>query len=189
MVGQNTAAEDHAIAAHEAVGADVDGLAVLAVVLQINGMAEQLGVVAGDGAEGPDGDAVGAVDVVVFGDGGMFTKQELCAALGLMGEVRGVCACGKTGDPVGTADRGMGPHLESIEIHRHGACGNASAGSHLQPAGVDPGKADAGGGGQLIAEAALQQGTFQRPWQGHDDRLPQDGEHLGGSHVGNANWI
>jgi hypothetical protein len=55
--------------------------------MQIDGMAEQLGVVAGNGGKRADGDPVGAVDVMVFGDGGVITQQQLGAAVGLVGEV------------------------------------------------------------------------------------------------------
>ena len=139
MVGEHTAAEDHTGSAHEAVGADADGLAVLAVVLQINGMAEQLGVVAGDGAEGPDGDAVGAVDVVILGDGGMGAKNELCPTIGLVGKVGGSGAGGKAGDPVSSANGGPFAQLKGIKVHGHGEGIDSGARGHGKVAGIDPG--------------------------------------------------
>ena len=74
MIGKNAATKNHAASAHEAVGTNGDRFAVLSIVLQIDGVAEQLGAIAGDGGEGADADAVGGVDVVMFGDGGMGTK-------------------------------------------------------------------------------------------------------------------
>lgn len=45
---QHSAAKDHTIATHKTVSTDHDRVAVLAVVLQIDGMVEQLGVVASE---------------------------------------------------------------------------------------------------------------------------------------------
>lgn len=104
VVWQLTAAEDDTVAAYKAVGPNGDRLAVLAVVLEVDGMAEQLGMVASDGGEGADGDAVGAVNVMVLGDGGVFAKQQCGAAAGLMGEVGRISARCKTRDPVAAAD-------------------------------------------------------------------------------------
>ena len=112
MIGQHTATKDHTIAADKTIGADGDGLTVLAVVLQINGMAEQLGVIAGDGGEGTDGNSVGAVNVVVLGDGGMITQQEFAATVGLVGEVERIGAAGETRDPVAPAD---GSHFAKLQ--------------------------------------------------------------------------
>lgn len=47
---------------------------------------------------------IGAVDMVVFGDGCVVTQQEFGPAFGLVGEVTRVGAGGETCDPVAATD-------------------------------------------------------------------------------------
>ena len=68
VIGKHAAVEDHAVAAPETIEPDHDVLALLKVVLDIDGMVEPLGVVAGDGREGVDRDPIGGVNAVELGD-------------------------------------------------------------------------------------------------------------------------
>ena len=45
--------------------------------MEIDGMAEKLTAVAGNGGKRADGDLVGGVDVVVLGDGGVSPENQL----------------------------------------------------------------------------------------------------------------
>lgn len=171
VIGKSASAEYQTTGTHEAVGTDSDGLAVLAVVLQVDGMAEQLGVVAGDNGEWADADAVGAVDVVMLGDGGMGTQNQLSTSLGLVGEVGGAGADGKAGDPIAPANGGVLAHIDGFEVQGHGESIDAGASCHAQAAGIDPGQADAGGWIKLEAIEALQQAPLELPGQNHDDAL------------------
>ena len=163
VVGQNTSTKDHTVAAHKAIVPNSNRLAVLAVLLKINGVTEQLRAVAGDSTEGTYGDTIGGVDVVVLGDRGVGAEAELCSAVRLMSEVGGRSAGGEAGDPIATADGGMLANFKSIQIYSHGKRSNARAGRHAQVLGKDPGKPDAGSGSQLKTKQSLKQGTFQGP--------------------------
>ena len=68
VVGQYTSTKDHAIAAYKAIIPNSNWLAVLAVLLKINGVTEQLGSVTGYSSKCTYGDSVGGVDVVVLSD-------------------------------------------------------------------------------------------------------------------------
>lgn len=92
---------------------------MLAVVLQINRVAEQLRGIARNGGEWANADTIGAVDMVVFNDSGIGTEQKLRAALGLVGEVARMGTGGEAGDPVAAADAGLLAQLDGIQIHGH----------------------------------------------------------------------
>ena len=77
---------------------------MLAVVLQINRVADQLGGIARNGGEWTNTDAIGAVDVVMFGDGGMAPWLETGYAIRVVGIVGRAGAGGKTDDSVTAAD-------------------------------------------------------------------------------------
>jgi len=171
MVGKSTASKDHAGGANEAVSTNGDWLTVLAVVVQVDGVAEELGPIAGNGREGADADAVGAVDVVTLGNGAMGTKQKLCASIRLVIKVGGASPCGKSCDPVATADGGSFPQLKKIQVHRDCQRVNAGARGHGEAAGVNPSKANMSCWVKPVAINSLEEKALQQPWKGYNSSL------------------
>lgn len=171
MIRKDTAAKNHAGGAHEAMSTNRDGLTVLAVVMQVDGVAEDLRAIAGQGGEGPDGDAVRAVDVVVLGNGGLRTEEELGTPIGLVGKVWGFRACGKSRDPIPSADGRPLLQHEEVQVHSHGEVINAGAGRHGEVAGVDPCQPDARRWIEPIAMETPQEVTLQGPGEWHDGGL------------------
>ena len=68
VIGKHAAVEVHAVASKKTKGPDHDLLALLEIVLNIDGMVEPLGVVACDGCERVDRDPIGGVNVVELGN-------------------------------------------------------------------------------------------------------------------------
>ena len=73
---------------------------MLAIVLKVDSMTEQLGAVTGDGCERANSDAVGAVDVMMLGDSGVISQQQLSVTFRLMGKMRRLDTSRKAGNPV-----------------------------------------------------------------------------------------
>lgn len=172
-IRQHAATKNHAVATHKAVRTYGDRLTVLAVLLQVDGMGEELGVIAGNGGEGPDRDPIGAIDMMVLGNGGMIAQQEFAATLGLVGEVERIGTAGKTGDPVAPPDGGHVPEFQQIEVDRDSQGIDPGPGGHAQLTRVNPSQTDAGIVVKLVTKQPLQKGAFEAPGQDRDCELAQ----------------
>lgn len=143
MGGESCAAEDCYACGDEAVVSDGDGVAVLSSLVDVDGVGEQLRLVSGDGDEIANGDGVCAVDVVVFGDGGFSSNDELAAAALVVSEVLGVGTCGEACYPVASCDGAVLAHGHGVEVDGDVEVAYSSARGHAEELWEDVAEADA----------------------------------------------
>ena len=131
----------------------------------VDAVRDQLRVVARDGGEGADVDAVGAVDDVLLGDGRMRAHDEGRIAVGAVREMGALRRM--AGDPVRAVDDRMRAAFEPAQVDRDVEVADVGAFAHDELAREDVGQADARVVGDLVAPEAAQHPALERPGQQH----------------------
>ena len=163
MGGEDGVPEDGYACGDEAVVADGDGVAVLSSFVYVDGVGEQLRLVAGDGDEIANGDGVCAVDMVFFGDGGFSSHDELATSALVVSEVLGVGACGEPCYPVASCDGAVLSHGHGVEVDGDVEVAYPSARGHTEELWEDVAEADVGHGMEVVAIEMVEDPSFEEP--------------------------
>lgn len=135
---------------------------MLAVRGDVDGMGEQLCLVACDSGETSNPDFVRAIQVMVLGDGGMSSDHELRFAIRLMREMGGRTR-GEACDPIAPANGGVIAQIDGVQVNGHREVVDARVRAKAQMFGIDPRESNPRRGGKFVTEQALQKEAAQRP--------------------------
>src|SRR5207237_8298736 len=125
IIGQGRISQEHAVAANKTIIAHANRMRDLAILRDVDGVRNELGLESGNGGEAADGDGIGAIQQMAMSDGGMLAHDQLGPALGLAGEMRRI-AQRKTGNPIPATDRRMRLQMQQLEILYYRKLDNAS---------------------------------------------------------------
>lgn len=137
-------------------------------LVDVDGVGEQLRLVASDGDEIANGDGVCAVDMVVFCDGGLSSHDELATAVLVVGKVFGGGACGESCYPVATSDGAVLSHGHGVEVDGDVEVAYSCARGHAEEMWEDVAKADAGEGVEVVAIEMVEDPSFEEPGEESD---------------------
>src|SRR5437660_7824279 len=84
---QRRTAQEHAVAANKTIIAHANRMRDLAILRDVDGVRNELGLKSGDDGEATDGDGIGAIEEMAMSDGGMFAYDQLGPAFCLTGEM------------------------------------------------------------------------------------------------------
>jgi len=75
IIGQARTAQQHAVAADKTIIAHANRMRDLAILRDVDGVRNELGLESGDGGEAADGDGIGAIEQMAMSDGGMLAHD------------------------------------------------------------------------------------------------------------------
>src|SRR5438874_7658543 len=104
IIGQGRIPQEHTVAADKTIIAHANRMRDLAILRDVDGVRNELGLESGNGGEAADGDGIGTIEEMAMSDGGVFAYDQLRPAFGLAGEMTRI-AQRKAGNPIPAADR------------------------------------------------------------------------------------
>ena len=75
IIGQGRISQEHAVAADKTIIAHANRMRDLAILRDVDGVRNELGLKSGNGGEAADGDGIGTIEEMAMSDGGMFAHD------------------------------------------------------------------------------------------------------------------
>ena len=170
IIGQGRISQEHAVAADKTIIAHANRMRDLAILRDVDGVRNELGLKSGDDGEATDGDGIGAIEEMAMSDGGMFAYDQLGPAFCLTGEMTRI-AQRKAGNPIPAADRRVSFQMQQAKILCHGKMTNAGVLFHDQTRRQNPGQTNVSSGMNLKTKLLLQKRAPHLPRQQQRNEL------------------